>query len=118
MKKTLSMLLVLVMVLALSALASAENYTIVSYQSSSQGRQPDENDPILKVLEDKFNADIQINVITSEYQSKLNLEVASGNTPDIMKVSPSSDRSDQDLLLPIEDYVEKCLTSWHCILTC
>jgi putative aldouronate transport system substrate-binding protein len=109
MKKTLSMLLVLVMVLALSALASAENYTIVSYQSSSQGRQPDENDPILKVLEDKFNADIQINVITSEYQSKLNLEVASGNTPDIMKVSAAQFRSflDQDLLLPIEDYVEK-----------
>lgn len=111
MKKNLSILLTLVMVLTmmLPILAVAERYTIVSYQSSSQGRQPDESDPILKVLEEKFNADIQINVITSEYQSKLNLEVASGNTPDIMKVSAAQFKSflEQDLLLPIEDYVQK-----------
>lgn len=52
MKKNLSILLTLVMVLTmmLPTLAAAERYTIVSYQSSSQGRQPDESDPILKVL--------------------------------------------------------------------
>ena len=52
MKKNLSILLTLVMVLTmmLPTLAVAERYTIVSYQSSSQGRQPDESDPILKVL--------------------------------------------------------------------
>ena len=84
-------------------------YTIVTYQSSSQGRQPDESDDILKVLEAKFNIDLQMNVITSEYESKLNLEVASGNTPDIMKVSSAqfSAYLEQDLLLPIEDYVEQ-----------
>lgn len=111
MKKTLSILVTLALALSivLPALAVGENYTIVSFQSSSQGRQPDENDPILHVLEEKFNADMQINVITSEYQSKLNLEVASGNTPDIMKVSAAQFKAflEQDLLLPIEDYVEK-----------
>ncbi len=107
MKKTLSILLVLALMLGIAMPALAEGYTIVSYQSSSQGRQPDESDDILKVLEEKFNADIQINVITSEYESKLNLEVASGNTPDIMKVNAAqfSAYLEQDLLLPIEDYV-------------
>lgn len=111
MKKTLFILLALAMLAtaALPAMAAAGNYTIVSYQSSSQGRQPDESDPILKVLEEKFNADIQLNVITSEYESKLNLEVASGNTPDIMKVSAAQFNSflEQELLLPIEGHVEK-----------
>ena len=111
MKRTLGILLALTLVLsaALPALASDASYTIVSYQSSSQGRQPDESDDILKVLEKKFNADLQLNVITSEYESKLNLEVSSGNTPDIMKVSSAQFNSflEQELLLPIEDYVEK-----------
>lgn len=113
MRKLISVLLALTLLPAcvLPALAEADHsvpYTVVTYQSSSQGRQPDESDDILKVLEEKFNIDLQMNVITSEYESKLNLEVASGNTPDIMKVSSAQFSAflDQDLLLPIEDYVE------------
>ena len=55
MKKMLSTLLAIVMLLTLAAPALAkETYTIVSYQNSNQGRQPDENDDILKVLEEKL----------------------------------------------------------------
>ena len=104
-------MVLLLSILLSAAAANAENtdkmYTIVTYQGSSQGRQPDESDDILKALEEKFNIDLKINVITSEYESKLNLEVSSGNTPDIMKVSSAQFNAfvDQDLLLPIEDYV-------------
>lgn len=93
--------------------ASGKDYskpiTIVTYQSSSQGAQPEDKDEILKVLEEKFNIDLKINVITSEYESKLNLEVSSGNIPDIMKVSSAQFNAflDQDLLLPIEDYIPR-----------
>ena len=110
MKKMLSTLLAIAMLLTLASPALAkETYTIVSYQNSNQGRQPDENDDILKVLEEKLNVDLQLYVITSEYESKLNLEVFSDNTPDIMKVTAAQFNNylDQDLLLPIEDYVEK-----------
>ncbi len=112
MRKFLSFLLAVMMALPLTAaLAESDHskaYTIVSYQMSSQGRQPDENDEILKVLEEKFNIDLKINVITSEYESKLNLEVASDNMPDIIKVNQALFNAylEQDLLLPIEDYVE------------
>ena len=113
MRKLASTLLVLMMVLALCVPAFAESdhskaYTIVTYQSSSQGRQPDESDDILKVLEDKFNIDLKVNVITAEYESKLNTEVASGNTPDIMQINQAQFNTylEQDLLLPIENYVE------------
>lgn len=110
MKKTTVVLLVLLLCMPVFTTAFGENttpYTIVSYQASSQGRQPDEKDDILKVLEEKFNADLQLNVITSEYESKLNLEVASGNTPDIMKIGSAQFNAfvEQELLLPLEDYI-------------
>ncbi|HWR10370.1 MAG TPA: extracellular solute-binding protein [Rectinemataceae bacterium] len=83
--------------------------TIVYYHNSSQGRQPEDKDDILKILNKKFNMDLKINVITSEYTSKLNLEVSSGNTPDMMQVTASEFKGllNQGVLLPIEDYLAK-----------
>ena len=84
--------------------------TITYYHNGGgQGRYPDDQDEILKVLNEKFNIDLQLNVIESEYVSKLNLQVASGNTPDIMQVTAAqfTEFLDQDLLLPIEDYVDR-----------
>jgi len=88
----------------------SKNYTITYYHNGNgQGRYPDDQDEILAVLNDKFNIDLQLNIIDSEYASKLNLQVASGSIPDIMQVSAEQFRSylEQGLLLPLEDYVEK-----------
>ena len=83
--------------------------TIIYYHNSSQARQPEDKDDILKVLNKKFNMDLKINVITSEYTSKLNLEVSSGNTPDIMMVSAAEFKGllGQGMLLPLENYIAK-----------
>lgn len=92
------------------ALDLSRKLTISYYHNGAgQGRYPDEQDVILKVLNEKFNMDLQLNVIESEYVSKLNLQVASGNVPDIMQVTAAqfSEFLAQDLLLPIEDYVER-----------
>ncbi len=88
----------------------SKKMTISYYHNGGgQGRFPDDQDVILKVLNEKFNMDLQLNVIESEYASKLNLQVASGNVPDIMQVTAAqfAEFLDQDLLLPIEDYVDQ-----------
>ncbi len=88
----------------------SKNYTITYYHNGNgQGRYPDDQDEILATLNDKFNIDLRLNIIDSEYASKLNLQVASGNIPDIMQVSAEQFQSylEQGLLLPLEDYVEQ-----------
>lgn len=115
-RKILSALLALALILGLAPTALAEapdlsrKITLTYYHNGAgQGRFPDDQDEILKILNEKFNMDLQLNIIESEYESKLNLQVASGNTPDIMQVSASQFESfyEQDLLLPIEDYIDR-----------
>lgn len=85
--------------------APDEVYTITYYHNSSSARIDESKDEILKHLNEKLGIDLKINIITSDFESKLNLEVSSGNAPDMMQVSPSQFKSleEQGILLPLED---------------
>ena len=81
------------------------NTHIIYYHNSSSPRIELEKDDILKYLNEKLGIDLDINVITSDYESKLNLEVSSGDAPDIMQVSAAQFKSleKQGVFLPLED---------------
>jgi len=87
----------------------SKKYTITYYHNSPSARIDESKDEILKVLDEKFNMDLKINIITSDYESKLNLEVSSGNAPDMMVVSKEQFKSleAQGIFLPLEDQVQK-----------
>lgn len=89
--------------------ARDDNFHIVYYHNSSSPRIELEKDEILKYLNDKLGIDLEIDVITSDYESKLNLEVSSGNAPDIMQVAASQFKSleQQGVFLPLEDILPK-----------
>lgn len=84
-----------------------EKYKVVYYHNSSAGGQDPAKDPILKVLDEKLNIDLDVEVITTDFASKLNLEVSSGNAPDIMHLAAAQFKSleEQGVLLPLEDYL-------------
>ena len=63
-----------------------EVYKIVYYHNSSAGGQDPAKDPILKALDEKLGIDLSVEVISTDFESKLNLEVSSGNAPDIMQL--------------------------------
>jgi len=87
-----------------------KRYKIVVYKNGDgQGRQPVDQDPILKVLNETLNIDLDLNIIESEYESRLNLLAASGTLPDVMQVTQKQFESfsSQGLLLDLTPYVEK-----------
>ncbi|QCT01538.1 extracellular solute-binding protein family 1 [Paenibacillus algicola] len=60
--------------------------------SYSGGGWPDNNHPIIKFINDKFNIDLDVQWIPGpNYDEKLNVLAASGNLPDIYTILPSSD---------------------------
>lgn len=87
--------------------SESEIYKIVYYHNSSAGGQDPSKDPILKALDEKLGIDLDVEVITSDFASKLNLEVSSGNAPDIMHLAAAQFKSleEQGILLPLEDYL-------------
>ena len=84
-----------------------EVYKIVYYHNSSAGGQDPAKDPILKALDEKLGIDLSVEVITTDFESKLNLEVSSGNAPDIMQLKSAQFKTleEQGVLLPLEDYL-------------
>lgn len=108
----LTLLCLLVVTTVVFAQASAEapkeeKYKIVYYHNSSAGGQDPAKDPILKALDAKLNIDLDVEVITTDFASKLNLEVSSGNAPDIMQLGSAQFKSleEQGVLLPLENYL-------------
>ena len=84
-----------------------EVYKIVYYHNSSAGGQDPAKDPILKALDEKLGIDLSVEVISTDFESKLNLEVSSGNAPDIMQLKSAQFKTleEQGVLLPLEDYL-------------
>lgn len=90
--------------------SSAKKFKIVVYKNGNgQGRQPADKDPILDVLNKELNIDLELNIIESEYESKLNLLAASGALPDIMETTQKQfdSFSSQGLLLDLTSYIDK-----------
>lgn len=112
MKKTLSLLLVLVLALAVFALpAMADEKPVLTMLWNSDNNPPEKND-VLDKLSEVLGCEIRITTCTeADYNTKLNTLIASGSEPDIYKVNDTNtlmQLRDAGRLLDMAPLLEEC----------
>lgn len=112
MKKPVSLLLCLVMVLSLLSFsgALAADATVVTMLYSDNANYPLKNDwMVFQIIEEKCGVTFDIiSVPESDYAVKTQTILNSGDLPDILtKTNPSSEMIESGLLLPISKYADQ-----------
>lgn len=107
MRKLLATMLALAMLISLVPAAMADEAPITVFRDSAASI-PDD-DVLLPMIEEDLGFDLDWVVVTSEYDTQLNVRLASGNIPDIFQVpfTKIADYVKQDLLLDIEPYLDQ-----------
>lgn len=110
MKKHISLILLTILMFTASAFpASADDRPTITWMLSNDNAVNSTND-VLEALEAKLGCNIEVICTTNEdYNSKLNTLIASGNIPDIYKVTDSgilTQLKDGDALLNMEDLID------------
>ncbi len=91
MKKLLSLILAVAMLLSLTALpAVAEDVPVLTMLMSGDNNPPEEND-VLTALKERLGVQLKVTYVTAaDYSAKLNTLIASNSLPDIFYVSDTS----------------------------
>lgn len=100
----------LVLILCLSSVTTFadEEMTITVFLGGQDMPAPEE-DVILPQLEEYVGVNLEWNVISSEYDTQMNVRLAGGNVPDIFQINMvmAPMYAEQGLLLDIEPYLDK-----------
>lgn len=107
MKKTLALLMALMLLVGMIPAATAAEAPITVFRESNAAM-PDD-DVLLPIIEADLGFDIDWIVSTAEYDTQLNVRLAGGNIPDIFEVpfEKIADYVKQDLLLDVEPYLDQ-----------
>ena len=112
MKKTLALtlaLLVLLTALPVATGTAAGEKIRISYFAGGSGMPAADADVIRPLIEEALGIELEWNIVTSEYDSQLNIRLAGGTPPDIFAVNRTMMPifAKQGLLLDLEPYLDR-----------
>lgn len=112
MRKTLPLTLALLLILTALPMAAgtAQGERIrISYFANGSGMPAEDADVIKPLIEEALGIELEWNIVTSEYDSQLNIRLAGGTPPDIFAVNRTMMPifAKQGLLLDLDPYLDK-----------